>query len=127
MVDIQQYNMVVDKRDFYATIQHDLCMDEYAIGMHGIGQNRHHCDMPPEEAAKNILKEGLKIHDSRTIHGTVNFLGNNCAYEHERELWDEVGEYTYAGSEYQVIVAIPTWFRSEEDWLFLGTPNKEGK
>lgn len=118
--------MVIRREQLYDLIR-EKCKGEYAVGMHGISlghlerYNRENKSV--DEIVEDIYKDGIKVYEGRTIHGTVEFFGRIDDKSAESVVRNGTENYLY-GDGSQIIVVIPTVFRSSEgEQLFLGTPN----
>ena len=121
MVDIQQYNMLIEKKDLYKIVTEDMQYDGYTIGLHGIADVER-TEEQQEELMQNILNNGLVQRDTRTLYGTVRIFGNYMRDEDQERLKQKLGYYEFNKSKIIVIVAIPTWFYGENESIFMGNP-----
>lgn len=118
--------MNIRRSQLYDLIK-EKCKGEYAVGMHGIDLghlNRYnHENKSVDDVVEDVFKNGIKVHENRTIHGTVEFFGRIDDKSSESVVRKGTENYLY-GNGSQIIVVIPTVFRTEMgEQLFLGTPN----
>ena len=119
--------MEVNRKDLYPYIKEDL-VGEYTIGMHGVTPSKmalYERMTSVKNALDNIKNTGLSINNARTVAGTVYFLGRIDVPRDQKSVKEGLENYHY-GSANQVIVAVPSVFRTENgEELYLGTANEK--
>ncbi len=127
--------MIIKREDLYNILRAQL-KGEYSIGFHGIDICRlKYFNLEKSEdnnnmahlAAEEIRANGLKVFNSRTINGTVEFYGRIDDAKNVEHLKDGLSRYCYGGREI-IIVAVPTIIRNKEgEEIFLGATNLKSK
>lgn len=127
--------MIIKREDLYNILRAQL-KGEYSIGFHGIDICRlKYFNLEKSEdnnnmahlAAEEIRANGLKVFNSRTINGTVEFYGRIDDVKNVEHLKDGLSRYCYGGREI-IIVAVPTIIRNKEgEEIFLGATNLKSK
>lgn len=126
--------MIIKREDIYKILRAQLKGD-YSIGLHGItslGPRWNDGVQTTDEeiaiAADEIMQNGLRVYNDRTINGTVAFFGRiDDADNTDRLVNEGLLSYNY-GRRAIILLAIPTTMKSEDGRsMYLGDSKIHGE